>query len=62
MSKVYDTLMRSGKFTAAQNKEEQGEFVDSVGEIVAICEKQGFIPRYYVDKPADKVDYVIQDM
>lgn len=62
MAKVYDSLMKSGKFTAAQNKEEQGEFVDSVGELVAICEKDGFIEKYYIDGPKDKVDRVIQDM
>jgi hypothetical protein len=51
MVKMYDSLMKSGKFTAAQIKSEQGEFVDSVSEIVALCEKEGFIPRYYVDGP-----------
>jgi hypothetical protein len=48
--------MKSGKFTAAQNKAENGEYVDSVGELVMMCEKDGFIPRYYVDEPNDKVD------
>lgn len=62
MSKVYDALMKSGKFTAAQNKGESGEFVDSVGELVAVCEKQGFIPRYYVDGPQDKVDKTLLDL
>ncbi len=62
MSKVYDALMKSGKFTAAQNKVESGEFVDSISELVAICEKQGFIERYYVDKPADKVDRCLEDL
>ena len=62
MLKMYDTLMKSGKFTASQNKAEQGEYVDSVSELVEICEKDGFIPRYYVDGPQDKVDYVIQDL
>ena len=62
ISKVYDTLMKSGKFTAAQNKAEQGEYVDSISEFVALCEKDGFIPRYYVDGPQDKVDRVIEDM
>ena len=62
MSKVYDTLMKSGKFSAAQNKAEQGEFVDSVSELVALCEKDGFIPRYYVTKPNDKVDETLKDM
>lgn len=60
--KMYDVLMKSGKFTAAQNKDAQGEFVDSVGEIVALCEQEGFIPRYYTDGPQDKVDYTIRDM
>jgi hypothetical protein len=62
MSKVYDTLMKSGKFTAAQNKAENGEYVDSVSELIALCERDGFIPRYYVDGPQDKVDRVIQDL
>ena len=62
MSKVYDALMKSGKFTAAQNKAETGEFVDSIGELVAVCEKEGFIPRYYISEPNDKVDETIKDM
>jgi hypothetical protein len=62
MSKVYDTLMKSGKFTAAQNKAENGEYVDSVSELIALCERDGFIPRYYVDGPQDRVDRVIQDL
>lgn len=61
MSRAYDVLMKSGKFTAAQNKGESGEFIDSIGELVAICEEQGFIPKYYVDEPRDKVDRVLQD-
>ena len=62
MSKVYDSLMKSGKFTAAQNKAENGEFVDSVGELIELCEKQGYIERFYIDSPNDKVDLTIQDM
>lgn len=62
VAKVYDGLMKSGKFTAAQNKAESGEYVDSISELVAICEKDGFIPRYYVDEPNDKVDRVLQDL
>ncbi len=62
MSKVYDQLMKAGKFTAAQNKAEQGEYIDSISELVAICEKDGFIPRYYTDGPQDKVDKVLLDM
>lgn len=61
-TKVYNDLMKSAKLTAAQNKQDDGEFIDSIGELVAICEKDGFIPKYYVDSPKDKVDRVIQDM
>ena len=62
MSKVYDSLMKSGNFTAAQNKEDKGEYVDSVSELVLLCEKEGFIPRYYVETPNDKADRVLQDL
>ena len=62
MLSMYDQLMKSGKFTAAQNKAEEGEYVDSIGELVAICERDGFIPKYYTDGPQDKVDRVLQDM
>lgn len=62
MSRVYDTLMKNGHFTAAQQKEVTEGVVDSVGELVAMCERDAFIPRYYVDKPADKVDQVIFDL
>lgn len=62
MSKVYDNLMKSGKFTAAQNKAESGEFVDSIAELVEICEKEGFIPRFYTDTPMDKVDETLADL
>jgi hypothetical protein len=62
MQKAYDSLMKSGKFTAAQNKAESGEFVDSISELVEICEKQGFIPRYYIDVPNDKVDETLADL
>lgn len=62
MIKMYDSLMKSAKLTAAQNKAESGEFVDSIGELVTICEHEGFIPRYYTDGPMDKVDKVLQDL
>lgn len=62
MSKVYDQLMKAGKFTAAQNKAESGEYVDAISELVMICEKDGFIPRYYTGQPNDKVDQTIIDM
>ena len=62
MLKMYDSMMKSGKFTEAQNKAEKGEAIDSISELVAICEKEGFIPRYYTDGPQDKVDRVLQDL
>ena len=62
MSKVYDSLMKSGKFTAAQNKAENGECVDSVGELIALCEKDGYIEKFYSENPNDKVDVTLQDM
>lgn len=62
VSKVYDTLMKSAKFTAAQNKAESGEFVNAVSEFVLLCEQQGFIPRYYTDGPQDKVDRTLEDL
>lgn len=61
-TKMYNDLMKSGKWTAAQNKAEEGEFVDSIGELIELCEKQGYIERFYVDEPNDKIDFAIQDM
>lgn len=58
---MFESMMKSGKWTAAQNKGEKGEFIDSVSEIVTLCEKEGFIPRFYQDEPQDKVDKVIID-
>lgn len=62
MSKVYDSLMKSGKFTAQQNKAETGDFIDSIGELIELCEKQGYIERYYIESPKDRVDLTIADM
>jgi len=62
MVRMYDMLMKAGKFTAAQNKGESGDAVDSVSELFALCETDGFIPRFYTDGPQDKVDRTIQDL
>ena len=61
-TKMYDSLMKSGKWTAAQIKAEESELIDSIGELVAICEADGFIPKYYVSEPKDHVDRVIEDL
>ena len=62
MVKMYDGLMKSGKFTAAQNKAENGEYLDSISEFVLLCEKEGFIPRFYTEQPNDRVDETIKDL
>lgn len=62
LSKVSESLRKSAKFTAAQNKEQKNDYVDSVGELVAMCERQGFIPRFATDIPQDKVDTTLKDM
>ena len=62
LSRVSESLRKSAKFTAAQNKEEKNDFVDSVGELVSMCERQGFIPRFATDIPQDKVDLTLKDM
>lgn len=62
LSRVYNDLRKSAKFTAAQNKDEKDEYVDSIGELISICEKEGFIPRYATDIPQDKVDATLKDM
>ena len=62
MIRMYNDLMKSGNFTAQQNKGEAGDFVDSIGELVELCEKQGYIERYYIEQPKDRVDLTISDM
>lgn len=63
LSRVYDSLRKSAKFTAAQNKEVKSDFVDCIGEMVAYCEKNGGqIPRMKIEAPNDIVDKVIMDL
>ena len=62
ISKVSESLRKTAKFTAAQNKDDKDEYVDSVGELIAMCERDGFIPRYVTDVPQDKVDTTLKDM
>ena len=63
LSRVYDTLMKSAKFTEAQNKEGKSDFVDSVGQLVAYCEKEGGeIPKYEIKTDYDIIDTVIRDL
>lgn len=62
LSKVQEALRKSAKFTAAQNKEKKDDFIDCIGELVLMCEKEGFIPRFATDIPQDKVDITLKDM
>ena len=63
LSRVSESLRKSAKFTAAQNKEEKGDFVDSVGALVAYCEKHGgAIPKYDINVNPDIIDKVIEDL
>ena len=63
LSRTYDSLRKSAKFTAAQNKEVKNDFVDSVGQMVAYCEKNGGeIPKFEIETDLDIVDKVIRDL
>ena len=63
LSRVSESLRKTAKFTAAQNKDQKSDAVDSIGEIVIMCERDGgFIPRYATDIPQDKVDLTLKDM
>ena len=55
--------MKSAKFTEAQNKEGKSDFVDSVGQLVAYCEREGGqIPKYEIKVDHDVVDTIIRDL
>lgn len=60
---VYSNQMKNGKFTAAQNKENNNEQINSACELVLMCERDGgFIPKFCTDIPQDKVDLTINNM
>ena len=63
LSRVYDTMMKSAKFTEAQNKDKQGNAIDSASAIVDFVQAHsGQIPRYHCDEPQDIVDQIIADL
>lgn len=63
LARVSDTLRKSAKFTAAQNKEQKASVFDSIGQLVAYCERYGHrIPKYQIKAPLDIVDKVIFDL
>ena len=62
LSRVSDTLRKSAKFTAAQNKDKDNEQIDCTGVLVAVCERLGgFIPNDLVDVKEDMIDISIKD-
>ena len=63
LSRVYDSMMKSAKFTAAQDKETKTDFVDAVGTMVAYCEEHGGqIPRFEIKEDYDVIDTIISDL
>lgn len=63
LSRVYTQLMKDSKFTAAQNKGESGDYVSSISEFVLLCEREGYIERYYQeDEVRDKADETLKDL
>lgn len=60
--KAYDSLMKSAKFTEAQNKDGDSSDFDSASCIVAFCEKEGgFIEDMEITEDRDVVDTIIRD-
>ena len=65
LATVFDQLRKSGKFTEAQNKEGMTRYLDSVGELIALCEKEGGpIPNLPNpdEYPQDKIDFTLRDL
>lgn len=63
LSRVYDTMMKSAKFTEAQNKENNGENIDSASAIVDFVEAHdGEIPKFNCTQPQDLIDKIILDL
>lgn len=64
LSQVFDSLRKTGRFTEQQNKEDRTDVVDSVGQLVLLCEREGGIIDQFPDPedyPQDKIDLTIND-
>ena len=56
-------MMKSAKFTEAQNKDKEGNNIDSASAIVDFVEAHsGEIPRLHFNEPQDVVDQIIADL
>ena len=63
LSRVYDSMMKSAKFTEAQNKDKEAGVIDSASAIVDFVEAHsGEVPRYICDEPQDIIDQIIADL
>lgn len=63
LSRVYDSLMKSGKFTEAQNKQSKQNFLNSISALVDYVQtNKGVIPKYKCRQPQDVVDKIILDL
>ena len=66
LSTVFEAQRKSGKFTEAQNKEKEERYLDTIGELVRLCEEaKGPIANNLPDPdeyPQDKIDLTIKDL
>ena len=63
LSRVYDAMMKSAKFTEAQNKDGTSNMIDSASAIVDFVQaRSGAIPKYICDQPQDIIDQIIDDL
>ncbi len=63
LSRVYDAMMKSAKFTEAQNKTAEGEGINSISALVDFVEaNSGAVPKYECNEPQDIIDEIILDL
>lgn len=62
LSRSLDSMRKSVKFTAQQNKDKEGEAFDTVGLLVSYCEEHhGRIPRLDTSISRDVIDLELKD-
>ena len=62
LTRAAETLRKSAKFTAAQNKDKSSDAFDSIGVFIEMCEREeGFIPRFAPEQPQDQIDIILED-